>query len=55
MAGGMNAPPTMAVHKTPDPCGLPSPRSSMAKVKMVGNMMLLQNPTASTNNNAATP
>ena len=55
MAGGMNAPPTMAVHNTPDPCGLPSPRSSMANVKMVGNMMLLQTPTANTDNNAETP
>ena len=54
-AGGMNAPPTIAVHSSPDPWGLPSPRSSMAKVKIVGNMMLLKNPTPSNKSNAAPP
>lgn len=44
--GGINAPPTMAVHNTPDPSGLCSPNSSSDMLKMVGNITELQKPTS---------
>ena len=44
--GGMNAPPAIAVHSIPEPCGFNSPKSSIAKLNMVGNIMELKRPTA---------
>lgn len=40
------APPKIAVHNNPDALGFSSPNPSIAKVKMVGNIMELNNPTA---------
>ena len=40
------APPTMAVHNNPEALGFKCPMPSIAKVKMVGNIMELNNPTA---------
>ena len=44
--GGISAPPTIAVHNKPDALGFNSPIPSIAKVKIVGNMMELNKPTA---------
>lgn len=35
-AGGIIAPPTIAVHKSPEPFGFNDPIPSIANVKMVG-------------------
>lgn len=43
--GGIMAPPTIAVHNNPEPFGFKSPIPSIAKVKMVGNIIELNNPT----------
>ena len=43
---GIIAPPTIAMHNNPDACALRSPRPSKLNVKIVGNMMELNNPTA---------
>lgn len=45
--GGMIAPPTIAVHNKPEAFGFSGPRPSIANVKMVGNIIELNNPTAS--------
>ena len=45
--GGMIAPPTIAVHNKPEAFGFSGPKPSMANVKMVGNIIELNNPTAS--------
>lgn len=45
-AGGINAPPTIAVHNNPDALGFKWPIPSIANVNMVGNMMELNKPTA---------
>lgn len=44
-AGGIKAPPTIIVHKMPEPWGLSSPKPFNAKLKMVGNIMELNSPT----------
>ena len=44
--GGMIAPPTIAVHNKPEAFGFKAPRPSIATVKMVGNIIELNNPTA---------
>ena len=49
------APPAMAVQRIPDPSGFSSPRSSMANVNMVGNMMELNSPTLNIETIAITP
>ena len=43
---GIIAPPTIAMHNNPDACALRSPRPSKLSVKIVGNMIELNNPTA---------
>ena len=43
---GMMAPPTIAIHNNPEPLGFKSPVPSMANVKMVGNIIELNKPTA---------
>ena len=43
--GGIKAPPTIAVHNNPETCGFRSPIPSMVNVKIVGNMIELNNPT----------
>lgn len=53
--GGINAPPAMAVHRTPEPSGFKFPKSSMAMLKMVGNIMELNNPAPTIDHNAAIP
>ena len=40
------APPTIAIHSSPEACAFKSPKPSSDKVKMVGNIMELNNPTA---------
>ena len=40
------APPTIAIHKSPEPLGFNSPIPSIAKVNMVGNIIELNKPTA---------
>jgi len=44
--GGIIAPPTIAVHNNPDAFGFNSPKPSIAKVKIVGNIIELNKPTA---------
>ena len=44
--GGIIAPPTIAVHKRPEPLGLSSPIPSMASVNIVGNIIELKSQTA---------
>ena len=44
--GGIMAPPTMAVQSKPEPFGFNSPMPSIARVKIVGNIMELNKPTA---------
>ncbi len=36
----------MAIHNTAEPCGVFSPKPSMARVKIVGNMIELKSPIA---------
>src|ERR1700735_4715427 len=43
---GTMAPPTIAMQITPEPSAARSPRPSLASVKMVGNMMELNRPIA---------
>ena len=43
---GMNAPPTIAAHRIPEPCSVWRPRPSIASVKIVGNMTEFSRPTA---------
>ena len=43
---GIIAPPTMAVQSIPDPCPVCFPNPAIARVKIVGNIMELNNPTA---------
>lgn len=43
---GMIAPPTIAMHNNPDACALRSPKPSKLSVKIVGNIIELNNPTA---------
>ncbi|KRC00985.1 hypothetical protein ASE26_21975 [Duganella sp. Root198D2] len=54
-ANGTSAPPTMAMHRMPEPCPvyLPSPFSAI--LKMVGNMIELHRPTARTAHIATLP
>ena len=52
---GTNAPPTIAVHSNPEPCGFKSPKPSIAKLKIVGNIIELNSPTANTAHNAIKP
>lgn len=40
------APPTIAIHNNPEACAFKSPKPSKLSVKIVGNMMELNNPTA---------
>src|SRR3546814_20235730 len=42
---GTIAPPMIAVHMMPDPCGVRSPSPSVARQKIVGNISELQKPT----------
>src|SRR3546814_16194548 len=42
---GTIAPPTIAVHMMPDPCGVCSPSPSVQRLKIVGNISELQKPT----------
>ena len=44
---GTIAPPTIAMQMTPDPSAVRLPRPSLARVKIVGNMMELNRPMAS--------
>src|SRR3569833_1448614 len=46
LTSGIMAPPTMAMHKMPEPFGAASPSPSTARAKIVGNMMELQRPIA---------
>ncbi len=48
------APPTMAIHKVPDAWLVNTPSLLIAILKIVGNMIELQNPTA-INDHIATP
>ena len=43
----MIAPPTIAVHRSPEALGFKSPSPSIAKVKIVGNIIELNKPTHS--------
>lgn len=43
---GIIAPPTIAVHSKPEPFGFNEPIPSKANVKIVGNMIELNRPTA---------
>ena len=43
---GIIAPPTMAIHNKPDPFGFNSPIPLIANVKIVGNIIELNKPTA---------
>lgn len=45
-SGGITAPPTMAVAITPEPSAERLPSPSLARLKIVGNMMELTRPTA---------
>src|SRR5258708_23741066 len=47
VTSGTMAPPTMAMQITPEPSAARSPRPSLASVKIVGNMMELNKPIAS--------
>ena len=40
------APPTIAIHSKPEACAFKSPNPSKLKVKIVGNMIELNKPTA---------
>ena len=42
----MIAPPTIPVHKSPEPFGFKSPNPFKDSVKIVGNIIELNNPTA---------
>ena len=42
----MMAPPTIAIHNNPEACAFKSPKPSKLSVKIVGNIMELNNPTA---------
>lgn len=53
--GGIIAPPTIAVHNKPEAFGFRGPRPSIANVKMVGNIMELNNPAPTIDHNAAIP
>lgn len=46
ITGGIIAPPKIIVHKIPEACGRKSDNPSEAKVKMVGNIIELNKPTA---------
>ena len=52
---GTIAPPTMAVQRRPEACGACSSSPSTARLKMVGNMMELNRPTAISDQAARTP
>ena len=54
-AGGIIAPPTIAIHNNPEACGFKSPNPCNVSVKMVGNMIELNSPTASIETIAVTP
>ena len=43
---GITAPPTIAIHNNPEACAFKSPKPSKLNVKIVGNIMELNNPTA---------
>jgi hypothetical protein len=43
---GTTAPPTIAIFISPDPLPVSGPSSASPKLKMVGNMIELNNPTA---------
>lgn len=43
---GIIAPPTIAIHNKPDACAFKSPKPSKLNVKIVGNIIELNNPTA---------
>ena len=45
-ANGIIAPPTIAIHNKPEACAFKSPKPSKLKVKIVGNIIELNNPTA---------
>ena len=50
--GGTIAPPKIAITKSEEPCAVASPRFCMDKVKMVGNIMELNKPTATKHHKA---
>ena len=45
-AKGIIAPPTIAIHSKPEACAFKSPKPSKLNVKMVGNIIELNKPTA---------
>ena len=45
-AKGIIAPPTIAIQSNPEACAFKSPKPSSVKVKMVGNIIELNKPTA---------
>src|ERR1700676_5264801 len=55
VTSGTMAPPTMATQITPDPSAARLPRPSLANVKIVGNMMELNRPIASSDQPETNP
>ena len=53
--GGMTAPPTIAVQRRADPFGFKFPKPAIDNVKIVGNIIELNNPTNSAVQNANKP
>ncbi len=53
--GGITAPPTIAVQSNPEACAFKSPNPSSVNVKIVGNMMELNNPTDKIDHSATSP
>src|ERR1700686_4183920 len=52
---GTMAPPTMATQMTPEPSAARLPKPSLARVNMVGNMMELNSPMASSDHPETVP
>ena len=52
---GTNAPPTIAIHKIPDPCDVCLPKPITAKLKIVGNIIELASPISNTAHIATAP
>ena len=52
---GIIAPPTMAVHNNPEPFAFNFPEPFIAKVKIVGNITELNNPTSNMDHMAINP
>src|SRR5450755_1309243 len=55
MIKGTTAPPTMATQMIPEPSAARGPNPSLAREKIVGNMMELNSPTASNETPDAAP